>query len=488
MRDPHEIELKLTFDPADRTKLGATNLLPAGEAVRLVSTYFDTAELAVRKAGYSLRIRETGNKRIQTVKADTNTTAGLFVRGEWEQVIDGEEPLLDAHSGPLREIVGHAPLEQVFVTDVRRTIHILTIANARIECAIDDGDIHAGEQHATVSEIELELRDGSVSSLFDIARQLNEVIPLRLAVTSKAERGYRLSEGNTGTVAKAEPLNLRQDTRPHEAFQLIAGNCLRQFRLNETNLLEDGKPEFLHQARVGLRRLRTAFSLFKPVLVPDGRVTLLHQGLQKLAVQLGELRNIDVLMACSRPPLRSRLASIRQQAFEHVRTELDSRRTRSLMIDLAEWLALGEWRSQPHDAATQEVTPFACQVLTKKYRQLKHRGKGLAALDDESRHRVRITAKKLYYASQFFASLYDSGKALRRHRSFLTVLKKLQDHLGDLNDLTMRAHWVERLGITGNELKTKKTGRKKLLKLAAGAYDELCETKLFWSRCESSSS
>ncbi len=70
---------------------------------------------------------------------------------------------------------------------------------------------------------------------------------------------------------------------------------------------------------------------------------------------------------------------------------------------------------------------------------MKKRGRHLAALDPEARHRVRIAAKKLRYGAEFFAALYtgkDSGKkAVKRHKVFVEALADLQDHLGDLNDI-----------------------------------------------------
>ncbi len=66
---------------------------------------------------------------------------------------------------------------------------------------------------------------------------------------------------------------------------------------------------------------------------------------------------------------------------------------------------------------------------------MKKRGRHLADLDPEARHRVRIAAKKLRYGAEFFAALYDGKKAAKRHKVFVEALADLQDHLGDLNDI-----------------------------------------------------
>ena len=68
MTADREVELKFLCTPAD---LGAVlAAAPAGddESRELISVYFDTPDLALQKAGVSLRVRESKGKRVQTVK------------------------------------------------------------------------------------------------------------------------------------------------------------------------------------------------------------------------------------------------------------------------------------------------------------------------------------------------------------------------------------------------------------------------------------
>src|SRR6185436_16223480 len=122
---PLELELKLEFDPADRERLESTEPLKSadGETQRLLSTYFDTPAGDVREAGYSLRVRQQGRERIQTVKAVGGPAAGLFARQEWERPIRGDKPLLDGAEEPLAKAVGATMLGRIrpaFVTEVQR--------------------------------------------------------------------------------------------------------------------------------------------------------------------------------------------------------------------------------------------------------------------------------------------------------------------------------------------------------------------------------
>src|SRR5262249_10887832 len=58
-------------------------------------------------------------------------------------------------------------------------------------------------------------------------------------------------------------------------------------------------------------------------------------------------------------------------------------------------------------------------------------------LDARSRHKLRIQAKKVRYASEFFGDLFGGKKASRRRAKFLSALERVQDCLGDLNDIAV---------------------------------------------------
>ncbi len=99
-----------------------------------------------------------------------------------------------------------------------------------------------------------------------------------------------------GGSAKAEPIALAAPLTETDAFRAVAHACLRHYRLNEIVLLADRDGDALHQARIALRRLRSAFSLFRPT-VRGKDYHGLRDELGWLAGQFGEARNLDVLLA-----------------------------------------------------------------------------------------------------------------------------------------------------------------------------------------------
>jgi inorganic triphosphatase YgiF len=160
-----EIELKLEFDPADVARMRAHPLLAAtnGQRKTLHSTYYDTADLDLRKAGVSLRVRDTDGRLVQTIKSGVGD-AGLFDRSEWEHEVKGRDIDLIAASGtalePLLSARVRNALRPVFETRVNRTVYQLTRNGSEIEVALDRGEVAAGGRQAAINEIELELKHG----------------------------------------------------------------------------------------------------------------------------------------------------------------------------------------------------------------------------------------------------------------------------------------------------------------------------------------
>lgn len=486
-----EFELKLEVGPTGiATLLGAAPFdRPDAEDRQQDSVYFDTPDEALRKASFSLRIRSIGDRRVQTVKASGVEAAGLFVRPEWECDIDGDTPVLSGGETPLRGLIPDAALAQIApvfrVQVIRRTV-MVERDDALVEVVLDRGEVIAKTGSAAIHELELELKKGNPAALFALARDFDALAPVRLGVLSKSERGYLLGRSAAAKPVKTAPLMLDPATTTRHGFQAIAGACLRQFRLNEAILIGTGDAGALHQARVSLRRLRSALSTFKTI-VQDDRFDDLRAELRWIAATLGEARNIDVLLeklpgkTAAKP-----LEAARERAYADVQAALRSDRLRRLMLDLTEWLAIGPWTTDPDraDARDQPLATFAAKALSKHRRRLKRLGRGLATISDEKRHEARIEAKKLRYATEFFGSLFTSDTSAKRQKTFHKRLAALQSHLGDLNDMATAPIVLAELGLVGTEteaaLQPDLSRKGALIKKAAKAHEVLMTGKRFW--------
>jgi inorganic triphosphatase YgiF len=81
-----EVELKLELPPTaidEVARLPWLSEVSKGPATReeLVTVYFDTAKSKLRKHGLALRIRHTGENRVQTIKALQKGARGVFWPG-----------------------------------------------------------------------------------------------------------------------------------------------------------------------------------------------------------------------------------------------------------------------------------------------------------------------------------------------------------------------------------------------------------------------
>lgn len=480
-KECEEIELKLELDPRDCDRIDWAALFGGPpRRIRQYAVYFDTPDHALARAGYSLRIRGDGTRRHQTVKAK-RASAGIFVRTEWEFEVEGETPVLDART-PVRATLGE---------DIDRLAPIFTIENARalwdldgVEIALDQACLDAGGKRLSLCEIEFEAKGCDVAALFGLARRVAAVLPADISVSSKAERAYRLLEGSSFT-AKGSTVPLKRSMSTATAFQFLAQSCIRQFRLNVPPVLAHADPEALHQARVALRRLRTAIAVFKPVLA-GGDGARWNAELGWLASELGKARDLDVLMKrIGSEAAENPLAIARDAAYAEARTALASPRARELMLGLVEWINIGEWLSLPGKAGIRDrrVDEFAAEALERLRDRLKQRGRKFGKLDDQDRHDVRKAAKKLRYAAEFFAPLFPHDRMPRRAGRFLAALEKLQDELGAMNDLATASAIALRLGLDETAFTPgihPQPARKALSAQAAGSLRALLRRKRFW--------
>ena len=192
-----EIELKMVALPLvnGESLSGLFKALGAKEVKEtwLVNTYFDTDDLQLNKARIALRIRQKDGCFIQTLKTKGETIGGLSQRGEWEWDVSGDS--LDTtllHEGGWPSEISVDNLVSVFETNFKRTSAIIECRGTKIECAVDDGYVSVGDHRSPLVEIELEIIEGDVDVLFEVASTIANIRPVILADVSKAEKGYRL--------------------------------------------------------------------------------------------------------------------------------------------------------------------------------------------------------------------------------------------------------------------------------------------------------
>lgn len=444
-----ERELKLAVRPDSLEAIKRVPLLEAVPARHLheLTTYYDTAALDLMTEGAALRIRRRGNRLIQTLK----TSAGSGIaseRGEWEWDLGTDQPKLsllgETPRGALAEALD-GRLMPVFKTDIDRVVRLIPSEDGAIaEIAIDAGEIIAGDAHAPVSEIELELKSGSnPAALYRLALRINEHVPLMLAPDSKAARGYRLFAGGRAKVVKAPRIDFPDDVTAAEGFREIVASALSHLAAN-VGLAEAGDAEGVHQVRVALRRLRAALLVFKRTL--DRRTSqYFSDSLRALGQLLGAARDWDVFVletlatakrdhpGAGWPGELARAAAGRRlEAQAQAAAALAGGGFTRLVLELSAWIEDGV-----RDPAVlggrlmgKPLKKVAATLLDRVEAKARSRGSDIGHLNDEELHALRKTLKKLRYDAEFFESLY-SREAVKAYRK---QCEHLQDLLGQFND------------------------------------------------------
>jgi inorganic triphosphatase YgiF len=462
-----ESEVKFEASTRDLRKLAAARILRRSDGQLpqhkyLVSTYFDTPKLLLRKNGVTLRVRRAGKKRVQTIKT---VNGGISLsRGEWEHKLQSDEPDLRAARGtaldPLlsgklkRKLKRH--LGPIFATHVQRTLLPLRSGNSQIELALDEGHVRAGEKSSPLAEVELELKKGKASDLFKAARVVAGLAPVKLALKSKSEQGYDLLADRPSRAFHGSKIILRRDTSIAAAFQVIGRSVLRHIAANEP-AVRAADPDGVHQMRVGVRRLRAAITVFSELL--DGNQTeQIKRDLKWLTAKLAPVRDLDVFLkgkialfegsdspTAGLPELKSELIYRRDIAAESAKAAIATARYRLLILAVLEWIEDGKWLKRSHTHGNRKVRPFAADLFERRTRKARRKAKRAGEVDAHARHKLRIAIKKLRYALYFFETLYSrdgSAKALSRYKKYL---EDLQDNLGALNDIAVHQKLAAKL-------------------------------------------
>ncbi|WP_459615620.1 CYTH and CHAD domain-containing protein [Bordetella sp. 2513F-2] len=499
-----EQELKLHVPAASAEGVLRELRKRAVSRLHLHALYFDTPERELARARIALRLRREGDHWVQTLKMPG---ADAITRLELNHPRPGPVLDLSVYAGteveaPLMAIQGELGLR--YETDIVRQLCQLRTRQGTLELAYDTGALRAGGLALPVSEVEFELLSGRPAAIFTAARAWQQRHGLVLDARSKSERGDALATlaarlAELGPDAQpeaqrrvagfwaprpAQSVTLREDMDAGQAMAAIAAECVDQIVRNAVPLAEvdtagvypAGNSEHVHQLRVGMRRLRSAWRLFDGWIEPPPAELL--QGLRGHFGTLGANRDQDVLAETVAPALeRAGMPSIPVQPSrpdEDARSVVAGRAFQGWLLDLLAWSlnvkaapldraaasdaaktvsAASVAGAQPENEAVVATIiplhapePQPAPVLSKLLRRRLHgwhkrvvaEGQHFATLPVEARHELRKRAKRLRYGLSFAESLLSA----ERLRSYRKTLARVQDLLGEFNDLAVaRGHY-----------------------------------------------
>jgi CHAD domain-containing protein len=411
------------------------------EEQRLVATYYDTPDLRLLRRGVTLRFRR-GEQRdgLWTAKLPAGAPAVGMARRE--VTVSGQS---DAMPALLVDLVrGWAlgsRLSAVARLRTRRRRTTLTDDSEQSLALLDDDEVsilRGSRVAARFRELEVELTENAPDTLL---QELAE--RLRAAGAQPVDQVPKLVRA-LGPAAVA-PWDLAEPplgAHPTAADVVRTGliGAAGRFIDHHAAVVLDEDPEGVHQARVGLRRLRSDMRTFGDLLDRD-QLEPLRENLGRLSHELGAVRDLDVLLAHLRgdrqllepgdrpgaDELLEALADRRQQAYGDLREAMRSSRYATLLDAVAGFATAPPFGSPEAERDAAEIVPL---LVRSPLRRLRREADRLGeAPDDEELHRVRILVKRLRYATDVAAPL--AGKPARRA---IGALRELQDVLGDHND------------------------------------------------------
>ncbi|UOB58493.1 CHAD domain-containing protein [Burkholderia pyrrocinia] len=328
-----------------------------------------------------------------------------------------------------------------------------------VEMTLDDVTLHGGGEPPR-RYVELRLaapdwetfaaRTAALHALFAAARELSGAWPAFVQLTSVIDRACA-GEPVAAWLVKARLVDLTGIRTQRAALFALSGDIAAQWLGNEGGVLDRDDPEFVHQMRVALRRLRTLMRFFPRFADRQWKDTF-GTDLRWLAALLGTVRDWDVFSTETLPALiaadgggadwNGTLDAARAQstaARVELRQALHSARYARLTLGWLEWLS-----ALALPPAADDDAPSLRRHATKRVRRLfghLYASPSLTSLDTTARHRVRIDAKRLRYALEFFASL-----ASRRTRNeTVKTLARVQTVLGESNDTMVALQHLEQL-------------------------------------------
>lgn len=459
-----------------------------GDAVQmeLSAAYYDTADLALARAGATVRFREgEADAGLWTVKLPGSGRDSALARLE-VPVRAPAKPIPAAVRDLVRARTRGRALVRIAQVDTSRRAVPLLDEQGEVVAELADDRVRASGPRVQVGsfrEIELEIRgDRKRRRLLRAARSrlvgagAEEADPLPKLVRALGAPALAPADLAVGDPGPKPRLAGALSAALTAAVERMIGN---------DPLVRLGDPEGVHQLRVGARTARSLLRAYA-VGLDDDWAAGLRAELGWLGSAAGSVRDLDVLHARLRPlaaelgeadaegagMLLDRLERQRDRARRVLLADLRSTRYDALLAGLAD--AVGAPRLAEDAAGRRSARSI---VRSAARGEIRHLDQAVAKTGPETTvgqwHRVRIRAKRARYCLEGGSGIL--GPAAAEHARALAAL---QDVLGDHHDTVVAEEWLRaaaevrpRCGLAAGQLIAREQAeRGRLLELVPQAW------------------
>jgi len=464
-----EIELKLVLPrPEDELAvvacLGESNYtVERLDPVRNVDTYLDTFDWSLMKNKLALRYRISNGTAMYALKSIGSIEDGIAKRMETEIPLDG--PVEVPARIPVKRIrklvdgmiFPRKLLEQIQVRTDRRRYRVISPEGAEIELAFDTSTfslrgLHKPRRGQRLSELEAEIVSGTETALVGLSSLLTSKFGYSPATASKFEVAIERLKVAIPSKKPPENLRVRLDDRLDLALRKILTYQFQRFCEQLPGIRRDVDTEFVHQARVATRRMRSALRLLRDA-IPDRTAAYLTGEIKWLGGRLGSVRDLDVFLlnlsrfkgkierfpAKQRQAFEGRIEKRRRLQLEGLNQALESPRFKTLERRLMQFLESPLATRPRAPLAMKAVYEVAPALITEKFDAVMEQGRiVLADPKLKQYHLLRIQTKRLRYACEFMAPAYEGALD-----SFIERTVEIQDCLGELQDTVFTRAFID---------------------------------------------
>jgi CHAD domain-containing protein len=421
------------------------------EPTTLESTYHDTPDLRLARAGTTLRHRSDDGWLVRFEPRDDQRGApGTALGGRGEHRFDGDATgPPDAALDLVQALVRTARVAPVARLRTRRRRIELHDESGKPLGEVTDDEVSVlkrGRVAARFRELEVDVDDHAPDVLTDAV-----VARLRAAGAGPPDQTPKIVRALGWRALEPPDVNALSRLGPSpsagDVVRAALSASVAQLIERDPGLRLGDDPEDVHQARVATRRLRSNLRTFGTLLDADWARSLRDE-LRDLGGDLGSVRDTEVLLDRLRGRA-DRLHPDDQDTAKRVVNQLIERWdvARSTLQDTLrsdEYVALldrlVDGAREPAllpeaDGPAEEILP---PLVRKPWNKLQA---AVKALDrepaDEALHDIRIRAKRCRYAAEAMVPVFG-----KRAREFARALTDVQDVLGEHQDAVVAEQWL----------------------------------------------
>ncbi|HUN54622.1 MAG TPA: CHAD domain-containing protein [Smithella sp.] len=466
-----ETELKLVLPNLD-TESGMIAILrergyivKKPDHVRNVDIYMDTFDWLLMKNKLSLRYRFANGKAIYTIKSIGTIADGIAERMEIEVPLS--EPASDPaviSTKKIKEIIGdiiypRKLLEHVQICTERTRYQVILPQKAEFEMAFDTSSfslrgLHKPRRTQKLQELEVEIISGPASALKNLSMLLSSKFNYPPSTKSKLEVAINRLKVIIPSKKPPEALMVRHNDRLDLAVRKFLTHQLNRFCENIPGVIRDIDTEFVHQARVATRRMRSTLRLFGDA-VPLNTGIYFSKELKWLGEMFGAVRDVDVFLlnlnvfehkikrfpAKKKTVLNDWIEKHRRAPLGSLIEAIDSQRYKNFERRLRRFIE-GNLPARPRSPlALKLVSEVAPVIIMEKFNAVIKQGMTVIAKPKlKEFHGLRIQMKRLRYACEFMAPAL-SGVL----EPFIERTVEIQDCLGEIQDTVFTRGFIDDL-------------------------------------------